>query len=183
MIAPLTGVDHTITSSMIGPCHLLRLPGELRNRIYGLAILSENKQPGSSFLTTNPHRSEDEAELYGLWNNPPRLAVSCKQIRDEALGIYYGQACFELITPNPICKNLEFFARTSSPWFHYLRSIRGTVIFGQSMRYHLFVSVEVLEDGTLEVSHEEVRLSSCLSAFGVCIIVRELLHHRLWSIF
>ncbi|KAK5127478.1 hypothetical protein LTR85_006817 [Meristemomyces frigidus] len=58
----------------------LGLPGELRNRIYRLALLSDLAIP-----VTAQHFQE------------PTLLYACKQIRHEAVSIYYGENEFDAL--------------------------------------------------------------------------------------
>ncbi|KAK4549846.1 hypothetical protein LTR36_005147 [Oleoguttula mirabilis] len=58
----------------------LELPGELRNRIYRLALLSDNAIP-----VTAQHFQE------------PDLLHACKQVRREAMSIFYGENEFDVL--------------------------------------------------------------------------------------
>ena len=59
---------------------LLKLPAELRNRIYRTALVSSDALD----VTDKPRPTE------------PALLATCKQIRTEALGIYYSENSFLL---------------------------------------------------------------------------------------
>ena len=79
------------------PCHLLKLPAELRNRIYRLALISDEpvhiyvklrcETVGSSEYSTTAYTSE------------PAFLATCKDIRKEALAVFYGGNIFR--TPFP----------------------------------------------------------------------------------
>ena len=63
-------------------CKLLGLPAELRNRIYTLALVNDE-----TFDITERHRTNvDRVE--------PGLLATCRQVRDEALSIFYGGNTF-----------------------------------------------------------------------------------------
>ncbi|KAK4561046.1 hypothetical protein LTR86_005001 [Recurvomyces mirabilis] len=84
---PLPGVI-VQNSRPLGPVNvvqnsrLLRLPPELRNRIYGLVLLDEVQEFRFSF-----HH----------YSTYPPLLQACQQIRHEALCIYFRSADFEFI--------------------------------------------------------------------------------------
>jgi hypothetical protein len=58
---------------------LLELPGELRNRIYRLCLVSEDAEPIAVISTSFPE---------------PPLLSTCKEIREEASAIFYGESQF-----------------------------------------------------------------------------------------
>lgn len=73
------------------PLHFLKMPGEIRNRIYtfvlvqynGVWIDSESFMSGPGVRSTAIH---------------PALASTCRTIRREALSVYYSENCFTLDT-------------------------------------------------------------------------------------
>lgn len=63
-------------------CKLLGWPAELRNRIYTLALVNDD-----TFDITERHRANvDRLE--------PGLLATCREVRDEALSIFYGSNTF-----------------------------------------------------------------------------------------
>lgn len=60
-------------------CHLLNLPGELRNRIYRYVILDD-----------------DEIEVTSKGPGEPALLRTCTEIRQESIGLYYCENEFDL---------------------------------------------------------------------------------------
>ena len=61
-------------------CKFIELPAELRNRIYRLALLEPDA------IKINDSSTPQE----------PSLLSACRQIRQEAISIYYGENHFEL---------------------------------------------------------------------------------------
>lgn len=68
-------------------CHLLKLPAELRNYIYELAIV----QP--SGIVIGPWRKLPPSKEP---QKQPALTRTCRQVRSEALPIFYGKNVLEL---------------------------------------------------------------------------------------
>lgn len=67
----------------------LRLPGELRNRIYDMALIADH-QP----ITAEPWTLYDKSgHLNGL---QPALARCCRSLRAEALPVFYSKNAFQL---------------------------------------------------------------------------------------
>lgn len=66
---------------------LLKLPPELRNRIYEYVLIS------SEHVVVHTHEKHS-------WSAPP-LLQTCRKMRDEAAGIYYGGNTFECGTILP----------------------------------------------------------------------------------
>ena len=60
-------------------CHLLNLPGELRNRIYEFAVVQES-----------------ELTITAKGPGQPALLSTCRKIRREAGTLYYGKNVFSL---------------------------------------------------------------------------------------
>ncbi|KAK5117142.1 hypothetical protein LTR85_008910 [Meristemomyces frigidus] len=84
------------------PPTLLSLPGELRNRIYRHALVSD--------LLIRVTRTKD-------WEQPALLATS-KQIRHEARKIYYLENRFRLIAANMDSAAITAFAQNVGPYLH-----------------------------------------------------------------
>ncbi|KAK3713458.1 hypothetical protein LTR37_008416 [Vermiconidia calcicola] len=77
-----SGVEDQATSTE--PNRLLKLPAELRNRIYELALLRiKSPQRAASFIRT-PAMSLEMRVMQ------PPLACTCKQIRNETLPLFYS---------------------------------------------------------------------------------------------
>jgi hypothetical protein len=74
------------------PCRLLDLPPELRNLIWEFATT----------ITVHVDRDEDEPDSAHA-PSCAGLLLSCRQIRDEALLIYYHSATFQFTHPGPGC--------------------------------------------------------------------------------
>lgn len=79
------------------PSALLELPPELRNDVYRLVLCNGN--PVSVTATNLPE--------------PPLLAV-CKQIRDEAVQIYYSENTFHIEDEDYECTALQLWTRRVS---------------------------------------------------------------------
>ena len=67
---------------MVAPSPLLELPGELRNRIYGYVLV------------------DDIIKLDSTGHTEPELLHTCKQVRKEAIRIYYAENRFEILVPD-----------------------------------------------------------------------------------
>jgi hypothetical protein len=100
----VTSTNETSQVVDVQTCHLLRLPGELRNRIYEEA----NFQPPSSF--TSHHTSKS------LYPREPVLAFTCKLIRHEVLSAFYAQIQFSI-------SNIEALLDHAPHVFTYLRHV------------------------------------------------------------
>ncbi|KAK3722639.1 hypothetical protein LTR37_002209 [Vermiconidia calcicola] len=61
---------------------LLELPGELRNRFYGYVLV------------------DDIIKLDSTRHTEPELLHTCKQVRKEAIRIYYAENRFEILVPD-----------------------------------------------------------------------------------
>lgn len=64
-------------------CHLLQLPGELRNRIYRYALVTD-----------------DDIDVTSTGPGEPALLLSSKDIRQESLLIYYRENHFNMRVPD-----------------------------------------------------------------------------------
>lgn len=83
-------------------CKLLELSGELRNRIYEYTLCEEEP------ITIDRYNLEE-----------PPLLLACKQIREEASSIYYGENDFEFEVPNfDLDVAIEYFRRPSALKYH-----------------------------------------------------------------
>jgi hypothetical protein len=71
------------------PCHLLRLPAELRNRIYDELM----NLYGHDGLYLMPGHSKRQSIMFP---GQPALAKTCRETRYELLPIFYGQRTFTL---------------------------------------------------------------------------------------
>lgn len=80
----------------------MKLPAELRNRIYELAL------PRTSIRPKNIH-SED-----GLTSKQPApsLLFTCIQTHDEAIGLYYSNTSFWFEDPQDIHSRAKFIGST-----------------------------------------------------------------------
>jgi len=74
---------------------LLRLPPELRNRIYDLTLISEDNVliARHVHILRYRHMKQSDPDHWG----PPSLLGACRQIRAEALKIYYRQNTFQVL--------------------------------------------------------------------------------------
>lgn len=77
------------------PCRLLALPAELRNHIYHLALTEDDP----ILITTSgfaPYESGDAVEWKETHlTNEPSLLHTCRQIRLEALPVFYSGNVFQ----------------------------------------------------------------------------------------
>jgi hypothetical protein len=118
--APIQHLHGPVKSEDGAPqvCHFLSLPPELRNMIYKLLLVSRKHiQPRGPYQVGSPHYPPYPKQpcAYGMQSRhgprplyPPRtntenresLALACtfKQIKDEALSVYYGVNTFKLGT-------------------------------------------------------------------------------------
>jgi hypothetical protein len=118
-------------------CHFLRLPGELRNRIYRLMIGDRfNPTPGCMFtfvsrmaatIQFHPDRTPTASPAQ------PGLAATGRQIRHEVLSIFYGEYKF-YISPDMSAKLLKDWVNTLRQSLRYLRRIRLTFAKGKAQR-------------------------------------------------
>lgn len=78
-------------------CLLLKLPAELRNRIFELALI-EDKPIDMGTWGKNPDRRDGAAVLCAyrmvVGASEPSLLRTCQNVRKEGLPIYYGQNVF-----------------------------------------------------------------------------------------
>lgn len=93
------GGDNTNTEEKAASrCRLLELPAELRNHIYEFVVLQESRV---SIFTWLPAHEEDAQ---------PALSLTCRQIRNECLPVYYDVNTFRFI---PSCSRT---AGMVTPW-------------------------------------------------------------------
>lgn len=90
----------------------LRLPAELRNRIYDYALI-ERKQPIVVRVATT---------------RPPALLSTCKTIRNEAIKIWATRNFFMFKTIN---HNASFFAKWQKHFLKYYTNSPGTNIMAE----------------------------------------------------
>ena len=89
------------TTSEHNQFRLLRLPAELRNRIYHLAVVNEKP------LDIVHHKRYRRAKA----PQQPALASTSKQLREEVLPIFYGGNSFVLDTVGDIIQDFEGVVR------------------------------------------------------------------------
>lgn len=95
----------------------LSLPAEIRNEIYSLALIEDAPV---RVLTTRPYLLE-----------PALLAIG-KQVRSEALGLWYGENVFEIDGSSPAVK---FLRATSDYKLRALRCLRISTTFVPAADY------------------------------------------------
>lgn len=83
---------------------LSRLPAELRNSIYELVLLYDDKvtitKSGGKMLDSECGIASDEVNICDEENRrwrPPAILTCCRQIRQEASPIYYAGSIFVLL--------------------------------------------------------------------------------------
>ncbi|KAK3719148.1 hypothetical protein LTR37_004712 [Vermiconidia calcicola] len=74
---------------------LAKLPAELRNRIYLLAL--RNEQPIIVVVRSGGRPQEAYRRLYEL-RTPQALTLTCKQIRNESINMFYSANAFDIRT-------------------------------------------------------------------------------------
>lgn len=163
--APPNAVDRT------PECHLLRLPGELRNKIFELFVSSELRSACLS-LEKQPFDPDDRpppvhtvlADSFD-WHtsttksragpSPPTLAVTCTQIRHEVLSIFYGRKVFTIGSWSLIPLDLTLLAVRAPSWLPYVRNIECALYTSYSGCH---VPIEIVartrETGELEVTRD-----------------------------
>ncbi|KAK3056876.1 hypothetical protein LTR09_001914 [Extremus antarcticus] len=131
-------------------CHLFRLPGELRNRIY---VYFEVK-----FELCQPQTScSSDIALYHPEAITIPLAFTSKQPRHEYLSTCYGGKTFVLRYIRGKSELLHSFARRSASWLPYLRSIQATLFVCKAGASNpLSVEVRVTPTGRLTVTSRVV---------------------------
>ena len=91
-------MDDIHQSSRIG---FLHLPPELRNRIYGSVFIENHPIDMNSWAqaSTEPVLADRLGELMITFSSEPSLLRTCRELRKEALPIFYGQNIFD----SPVC--------------------------------------------------------------------------------
>ena len=75
----------------------LRLPAELRNRIYELALINDKAYDVATRATTEDDASpvKDKVAIHTQMHaSEPALLYTCKEIREEGHPIFYGRNAF-----------------------------------------------------------------------------------------
>lgn len=104
----------------LGTFRLLDMPAELRTRIYHMAFVFPGKIYPQRFTAQNPPTSVAARLKYSsisllrrkeALDSAPKSALellcSCRQIRDEALGIFYWHNDFVFSSPTPLVRFLS----------------------------------------------------------------------------
>ncbi|KAK5167056.1 uncharacterized protein LTR77_007786 [Saxophila tyrrhenica] len=157
-----TGAADAPQKSTDTTCHLLRLRGELRNRIFELSIASEGCYSGHVGIES---RISKGRLLRRACPQPPALASTCKQVRHELLSALYGGRKIMLSSYTMQSEQiLKLFAGTSRSWFPYLRHITIT-IYARKIEI-AYLSMHVAETEKLVVnvqnhSGEPVAFCTC----------------------
>jgi hypothetical protein len=94
------------TAHEVQTCHLLRLPCELRNRIYEEVC---GIDPSSTYLLRFYHKK--------LCPEQPTLLRTCRQIRHEALAVFYGRVRYLIDDLGPLFRQAHYV-------FKYLRPVK-----------------------------------------------------------
>ncbi|KAK4623594.1 hypothetical protein CLAFUW4_05285 [Fulvia fulva] len=105
--ATILATAHNERDRRSKPTHLLGLPGELRNKIYSLALVSESD---ITVTATGPSQ--------------PPLIRTCHQIREEALSVYYTDNSFTLRVQDHNGVALEHFSLLRRQYFDGTRGDR-----------------------------------------------------------
>lgn len=94
---------------------MMKLPGELRNRIYESALLVDTDvEVRSRRSPSQPHKMVQQATKKLRWHEPGLLQAS-KQIRAEASGVYYGGNQFVVYAhPAELRRSFWFLAAKST---------------------------------------------------------------------
>ena len=103
------------TDVVLTQCYLLKLPAEIRNRVVRLAVVEDNSIAlfNSRFA---PWRT------YCHWKQvqepfaEPALLSVCKQIRNEALPVFYGCNIFSDTLYRETAENMVKTPKLWSPW-------------------------------------------------------------------
>ena len=100
-------------------CHLLRLPGELRNRVY-THVLSHH--PSTTTLTL--HRDLSNPSVFRPLPSQPALARACRQLRHEVLALFFGSRTWDLDREIGTQDLVATWSRILQPSLWYVRSVR-----------------------------------------------------------
>ncbi|GIZ43609.1 hypothetical protein CKM354_000682800 [Cercospora kikuchii] len=98
-----------------------KLPAELRNRIWELAVV--NEQPLEVSFTFEP---DDEIAFSLIDKSTSSLLVTCKQVRDECASMFYNRNTFRLRSGNPSTTNDSVWRKMSIPVVQKFRFINTT---------------------------------------------------------
>ncbi len=158
-------------SHAVETCHLLRLPGELRNRIYEYAYPPTIRLRNLCLATSyNGRRRRAEPQI-------PGLANTCKQIRHELLSICHGKQQFKFCECTIRLKELELFACRARSWLPYVRSIEQNVairVIGSTLQASAIIFVKVSETGMLVVTCERpARWGALPFRWRTCVLKRQ----------
>lgn len=130
---------------------LLRLPAELRNRIYHAFLVSQNE----TF-----HLEEGHIEH-------PALQV-CKQIRSECMGIFYNHAIFHFSDPELCIRRLTTLPQNIADLIPELRYDTSEACVKASSWRTAFRELPGLDEDTkLEALSEELRKRGAVLRTGV----------------
>ena len=81
-------------------CRLFRLPAELRNRIYELALVQKKhihaSIAGCEESWSRPNSKQVKRAILALTLRQPPLTRTCRKLREEALPIFYGGNVFHV---------------------------------------------------------------------------------------
>ena len=78
------------------PCYLLKLPAELQDRIYEFVLIEEGSFDMVTWATSRPNNQYVMFYVEGMQDfaSEPGLLVTCKEIREAALPIFYRRNIF-----------------------------------------------------------------------------------------
>ena len=110
------------SSSTNDHCVFLTLPAELRNRVYE-SVVVEN-----TYINIAPFRK--------LGGQQPPLALTCKQIQEECLNIFYNCNDFRIATP-AFLQGVDTIGSTLGPLGFNLDHIRRITLLFCEHRYQL----------------------------------------------
>jgi len=164
-ITPPVGWWTEASDSSAGPtthtCHLLRLPGELRNRIYDLADRSTPPRPSWLFAC------QRHTYIRRRYRPQSRLASTCRQIRHEALSAFFGAKVYRL-RPNRfgLARPNSKYVELLNDHLRYIRSIKATLRAYSGVRrnehhFKVEVRVHVTDDKNLVVTLTKSRPEYC----------------------
>ncbi|MCJ1375200.1 hypothetical protein MMC20_006434 [Loxospora ochrophaea] len=111
-------------------CHLFRLPAELRNRIYRLALTASKVYPIGGPVEQS-HVIQCARHVNESYTSRFSLLLTCRRIHEEAYEIFYNEAVFVVIvsssnirflsTRKGVCKYGEFSPPSVMPMIRNLR--------------------------------------------------------------
>ncbi|KAK5167072.1 uncharacterized protein LTR77_007802 [Saxophila tyrrhenica] len=150
-------------------CHLLRLPSELRNRIYHMVIPPED---ANSNLLRFQYKTLKPRPLRRTTPCPPALASTCKQIRSELLSERYGRHTFTLWGPHS-GHALDRLAGRAKSWLPYVHSIEARIIIRVVGTFwgYLFVKGHLTDTGDILATYQ-LPTSSPEPTHCTCIFAR-----------